>query len=107
MSDRGTVIRFSAGERDLSLLQSFQTGPRSRPSSYSVGYRGCLLEAKWPGREADQSLNLIRILRISLSLLPLHSLICPHGMQRKNSAILCCRRGFFLLGCVEIIMREY
>jgi hypothetical protein len=99
------VFRFWAGERDLSLLPSFQTGPaRPGPSPYSVDYRGCLLEAKWPGREADQSLNIIRILRICLSLLPLPHMPSRHAKEDLYNFML--QKGF-LLGCVEIIMREY
>ena len=105
MSDQGTVVQFLAIERDLSVLQSCQTAPRSRPSSYSVGCRGSLLEVKRPGREADLSLNLIVILRISLTSLPLPHMPSWREEEELQNFMLQ-NIFFFLLRCVEVILRE-
>jgi hypothetical protein len=50
LDDRGIGVRFPAGERDLFLLHSVQTGSDAHPASSAMG-----TWAKVAGREADHS----------------------------------------------------
>jgi hypothetical protein len=52
----GVRVRFLVGERDFSLLHSFQTGSGAYPASYPVDTRALFLGVKQKGHEADHSL---------------------------------------------------
>lgn len=70
---QGILVRFPAEVRDLSLLQSIQTGFWAHLASYPVGTKGSFSEAKLPGCEADYPFPLcaeVKNDRISISTPP-------------------------------------
>jgi hypothetical protein len=70
IADIVTRLRFPAIERDLSLLQNFQTGSVAHLASYSMDIGSISLGVEWSGCEADHSLHLVKRLRMSRAICP-------------------------------------